>query len=296
MTDVAKLHLVSSNSVVITGSSTGIGRACALRMDALGWTVFAGVRKEKDAEALAADASDRLVPLILDVADPDTIHDSSKRVADATAERGLDGLVNNAGITVQGPLEYLPLDDLRKQLEVNVTGQIAVTQAFLPAIRKATGRIVFMSSVAGRTETLPFLGPYGSSKRALEGLAEALRVELLPWKIRVSLIEPGSIATPIWEKGDETFDDLVGALPEEGRERYIEAMNRGRVVGRKAGERGIPPDRVADKVEHALTSRRPRTRYLVGADAKAQTYLLQAMPTPLRDRGLGKLLGYDKKK
>lgn len=284
---------MGSKSVIVTGASTGIGRACALRLDKIGWNVFAGVRKEEDGKSLAREASGRLTALMLDVVSADQIADAVRRVEEATGASGLDGLVNNAGITVQGPLEYLPLEDLRMQFDVNVTGQIAVTQAFLPLLRKATGRIVFMSSISGRAEALPLLGPYASSKRAVEALAESLRAELLPWKIRVALIEPGSVATPIWEKGDSTFDDLVAALPEEGRERYLKTLERGRVVGQKTGERGISPERVADKVEHALTSPRPRFRYLVGIDAQAQARLLPAVPRAVRDKAIAKMLGYD---
>ena len=285
---------MAQKTVVITGASTGIGRACALRFDNLGWRVFAGVRKERDAESLRSEGSDDLAPLILDVADGESIAAGAKEIAGVVGERGLDGLVNNAGITVQGPLEYLPIDDLRQQFEVNVTGQIAVTQAFLPALRKATGRIAFMSSISGRADALPLLGPYASSKRALEALVEALRAELLPWDIRVSLIEPGSVATPIWEKGDDTFDEQVAALPEEGRERYLKALERARTIGQKTGARGISPDKVAAKVEHALTSSRPRFRYLVGADAHAQAVLNPVVPNVVRDAAVKRMLGYDK--
>ena len=259
-------------------------------MDERGWTVFAGVRKQSDAVSLARDSSDRLVPVTLDVTDEGAIAETAARVNEAVGEAGLGGLVNNAGITVQGPLEYLPVDDLRKQFDVNVTAQLAVTQAFLPALRKATGRIVFMSSISGRAGALPLIGPYSASKRALEALAEALRAELLPWDIKISLIEPGSIATPIWSKGDATFDDLIAALPPEGRERYETALERGRKIAAETGKRGIPPERVADKVEHALTSTRPRIRYLVGVDAKARAYVEPAVPSWARDRALRRML------
>ncbi len=278
---------------MVTGASTGIGRACALRLDKTGWRVFAGVRKDEDAQSLARDASGRLTPLILDVADAAHVADAARRVREAAGDEGLGGLVNNAGITVQGPLEYLSIDELRRQFEVNVIAQLAVTQAFLPLLRRATGRIVFMSSISGRAEALPIIGPYAASKRALEALAESLRVELLPWRIRVVLIEPGSIATPIWEKGVATFDDLVATLSDEAKERYLKTLERARVVGQKSGERGIPPERVADKVEHALTSPRPRFRYVVGIDAHAQARLMPALPRALRDKAIGRLLGYD---
>ena len=281
---------MSSTSVVVTGASTGIGRACALRMDQKGWTVYAGVRKHADAESLAREASPRLVPVMLDVTDEAAIADTVRRVDEATGQGGLGGLVNNAGITVQGPLEYLPVEDLRHQLEVNVVAQIAVTQAFLPALRRAGGRIVFMSSIAGRAGALPLIGPYSASKRALEALAESLRAELLPWDIKVALVEPGSIATPIWDKGDETFDDLVGALPPEGKKRYEEALERGRSIAAATGRRGIPAERVADRVEHALVSTRPRFRYLVGADAKARAYVEPVVPTWARDKTLMRML------
>lgn len=285
-----KLPSMISEAVVVTGASTGIGRACALRMDQRGWTVFAGVRKQADGESLARAASDRLVPVMLDVTDDEAIAETTTRVEEAVGNAGLGGLVNNAGITVQGPLEYLPVEDLRKQFDVNVTAQLAVTQAFLPALRRAKGRIVFMSSISGRAGALPLIGPYSASKRALEALAESLRGELLPWDIKVVLIEPGSIATPIWAKGDATFDDLVASLPPEGRERYGQALERGRKIGAETGRRGIPPERVADKVEHALVSTRPRIRYLVGVDAKARAYVEPVVPTWARDKALMRML------
>jgi NAD(P)-dependent dehydrogenase (short-subunit alcohol dehydrogenase family) len=286
---------MAPKTVVVTGASTGIGRATAIHLDRLGWSVFAGVRKESDGESLAKEASDRLVVLQLDVTDQKAIDGAVRAVEDATDERGLDGLVNNAGITVQGPVEYLPLDDMRRQLDVNIVGQMAVTQAFLPAIRRVTGRIVFMSSIAGRAPALPLLAPYSASKKGIEAVAEALRLELIPWDIRVSVIEPGSVATPIWEKGDATFDEMIANLPPEGRERYEKTLGRGRKVAAATGRRGIPAEKVAEKVEHALTSSRPRFRYLVGVDAKARAYVESALPNRLRDRTIGKMLGYGKK-
>ncbi|MGH2754214.1 MAG: SDR family oxidoreductase [Actinomycetota bacterium] len=278
-------------SVVITGASTGIGAACALRLAREGWQVFAGVRKEEDGRDLEQAAVGDLTPVRIDVTDDQSIEGARKLVEDATGGHGLHGLVNNAGITVQGALEYLAVDDLRRQFDVNVTGQIAVTQAFLPSIRAAGGRIVFMSSIAGRAPALPFLGPYAASKKAIEALADSLRIELLAWGIEVSIVEPGSIATPIWEKGDETFDDLVDSLPAEGRERYGVAMDRARKLAMQTGERGIPADEVAKRVEHALTSKKPRTRYLVGKDARARALLENPLPDRVRDRIVGRVLG-----
>ena len=279
-------------NVLITGASTGIGEATALRLARSGWQVFAGVRKEADGEALERAAVGSLTALYLDVTDQGSIDGAVKGIEDQIGAAGLHGLVNNAGITVQGVLEYLSLDDLRRQFDVNVTGQVAVTQAFLPAIRRAPGRIVFMSSIAGRAPSLPFVGPYAASKKAIEAIADSLRIELLPWRIEVSLVEPGSIATPIWDKGDETFDDIVGSMPAEGRERYGNAMDKARKLATETGKRGIPADEVAKRVEHALTAKKPRTRYLVGKDAKARAIVENPLPDRLRDRLIGKVMGY----
>lgn len=284
-----------AKSVLVTGCSTGIGRATALRLAAKGWRVFAGVRKESDAEDLRRQASSHFTTLLIDVADQALIDEAAKEVSEATDGR-LDGLVNNAGITVQGPLEYLPLDDLRRQFEVNVTGQVAVTQALFPRLRAAGGRIVFVGSVAGRAPTLPFLAPYGASKKALEAVAEALRHELFASGMSVSIIEPGSVATEIWDKGDSTFDDMIDALPAEGRRQYEKALGRARKIAGAVGRRGIPAERVAAKIEHALSSSRPRFRYLIGKDAYAQAYVGNATPVSLRSRSLSKVLGFDRRR
>lgn len=285
---------MASRNVLITGASTGIGRACALRLDNKGWDVFAGVRKEEDGQRLEMDSSGRLQPVLIDVTDQGSIDATAKMVSDASNGRGLNALVNNAGVTVQGPLEYLDLDDLRRQFEVNVFGQIAVTQTFLPQLRTASGRIVFMSSIAGRAPSLPLIGPYGASKKALEGLGESLRAELLPWNIDVSLVEPGSIDTPIWEKGDSTLEDLIAGLPEEGRRRYEGALRRGRRLAMATGRRGIAPEKVAEVVERALTARRPKLHYLVGIDARARAFVEPLVPEFVRKRAVKKMLGYEK--
>jgi NAD(P)-dependent dehydrogenase (short-subunit alcohol dehydrogenase family) len=281
-------------AVLVTGASTGIGRACAERLDRAGFRVFAGVRKESDGQSLEAGASDRLSSILLDVTDETSIKDSAATIREQTAGAGIAGLVNNAGITVQGALEYLPVDEVRRQFEVNVFGQLAVTQELLPEIRAGGGRIVFMSSIAGRAPSLPFIGPYSASKWALETFADALRIELLPWKIHVALIEPGSIDTPVWEKGDTSFSGIVESLPPEGKERYGATMERGRKIAQQTAARGIPPDEVAKRVEHALTARRPRTRYLVGVDARARAVLENWLPDRLRDRAIGRFMGYRK--
>src|SRR3972149_6942761 len=198
-------------AVVVTGASTGIGRACVQRLDTMGFRVFGGVRREVDGESLKSETSDRVTPILIDVTDSVSIASAAEVVAAAVGEAGLAGLVNNAGIPVPGPLEFLPLEDIRRQLEVNVIDQIAVTQAFLPLLRKGRGRIVNVGSIAGKFAT-PFLGPYTASKHAMEGLSDALRQELRPWGIHVALVEPGSIATPIWQKGQANANEIEQRL------------------------------------------------------------------------------------
>jgi NAD(P)-dependent dehydrogenase (short-subunit alcohol dehydrogenase family) len=268
-------------SCVITGASTGIGEACAHRLDAAGWTVFAGVRRQPDADRLKMRLSARARTVLLDVTDSASIA-AAAAVVDAETGGALDALVNNAGIAVAAPLEIVPLDDLRRQLEVNVIGQIAVTQAFLPMLRRSAGRIVLMGSVGGRMST-PFLGPYCSSKFALEAIADALRVELQPWNMHVSIVEPGSIATPIWAKGTETGDDMRARIPPAGYALYERAMTAFRRMAASTGARGIPADAVAKVVEHALASSSPRSRYLVGTDARVRARLAACIPDRWRD-------------
>jgi NAD(P)-dependent dehydrogenase (short-subunit alcohol dehydrogenase family) len=196
----------ASGAVVVTGASTGIGRATALLQDKEGYTVFAGVRKQEDAKSLAEEGSDRLTPITIDVTKERSIADAKQSVEQAVGEEGLVGLVNNAGVGDGGPVETMDLDVLRNVLEVNLVGQVAVTQAFLPLIRKTPGTIVFIASIGGRIAS-PFMSPYNTSKFAIEALGESLRQELAPWGIDVAVIEPGSIDTPIWRKGAETIDE-----------------------------------------------------------------------------------------
>lgn len=279
----------TAGAVVITGASTGIGEACALRLDKLGFYVFAGVRKDADGERVKAQASGRLTPVIIDVTDAASIEAAANTVSNA-AEGGLAGLVNNAGISVPGPLEFLPIDGLRRQLEVNVVGQIAVTQAFLPLIRKRRGRIVNMGSIGGRMAT-PFIGAYNASKFAMEALTDALRQELRPWGIHVSIVEPGSIATPIWAKAQATGDELEKTLSAQATSLYGSSVAALREAARKFEAAGIPPDEVARFVEHALTARTPKTRYVVGRDAQLQRMLIKVAPDRLRDRLVAQQLG-----
>lgn len=269
--------------VVVTGASTGIGRACALDLDRSGFQVVAGVRREADADSLRAAARGRLRTIRLDVTDSDQIAAAAVEVAALTGDRGLAGLVNNAGVAVSGPLEFIPPEQVRRQLDVNVVGQIAVTQAFLPQLRRAGGRIVFIGSVAGFFPQ-PFLAPYSASKHALEAVADALRVELAPWGVGVSLVRPGSVATPIWEKGSRAAETMVAAMPARAQELYGPALRRVQAIVAHEIDNAIPAERVADVVIHALRSPRPRTRYRIGRGTLGLVAARRLLSDRLRDR------------
>ena len=282
--DLGKGVLMAARAVVVTGASTGIGRACALRLSKAGWKVFAGVRKDADAESLRAEDS-RLTPLSIDVTDQASIDAAVKTVAEEIGPR-LDGLVNNAGVVVHGPLEFVTPEEMRAQLETNVIGMHATTRAFLPALRAAQGRIVNMGSVAGRSPALPLLGPYAASKWAVEAITDALRNEVRSFGIHVAVVEPGNISTPIWNKADEDFD----RFPAEARELYRDLLENGRDINSLMERTGVSTEKVAKVVEHALTSRHPRLRYLVGVDARWRTYVEARIPHRVRDRIVAALL------
>lgn len=272
---------MSTPSVVVTGASTGIGRATALYLGARGFRVFASVRKTADAAELAG-----ATPFVLDVTDSASIRDAADTVGRALGDRALAGLVNNAGIAVSGPLEFLELSEIRRQFEVNLFGQIAVTQAFLPLLRRVKGgRIVNMSSISGRI-TAPLLGPYSMSKFALEAFSDALRRELEPFGIFVSVVEPGVIKTPIWNKGVDSSRDRIARMPDKALELYGSRIDQLRKRAQEMGESGAPAEEVAKAVHHALVSARSRTRYLVGTDAK----LTAKLAWLLSDRALDRLM------
>lgn len=274
-------------TVLVTGASTGIGRATALRLDAAGWRVFAGVRKEEDAQALREAASPNLAPLLIDVTDVAQIA-AAAAIIDAEPG-GLDGLVNNAGVAIPSPLETIPIDDFRRQVEINLTAHVAVTQALLPAIRRAQGRVVFISSLGGRV-AFPLTGAYHAAKFGIEAVGDVFRQELRPWGIAVSIVEPGSIDTPIWNRGEATADE-IGSRSPQGEALYGKAIEAYRRVVKSTAERGIPPEKVAKTIEHALTSRHPRSRYLVGIDAKVQARIRPLIPTPVWDRIVARTMG-----
>jgi NAD(P)-dependent dehydrogenase (short-subunit alcohol dehydrogenase family) len=262
----------TTGTVVITGASTGIGRATALRLARAGFDVLAGVRREADGAALRGEDG-RIEPVLVDVTDAGQVAGLAERVGGAP----LAGLVNNAGIAVAGPLEGIPLDDVRRQYEVNVFGLLAVTQALLQSIRAGHGRIVNIGSIGGRINT-PFVGPYSSSKAAVRSLSAALRRELRPWDIRVALVEPGALDTPIWRKGEEGATETIAAMPEHVRTLYARPLEALVAATRKIAAGASSPDDAAQAVEHALTAERPRTLYTVGREAHIQGALHSLLP------------------
>jgi NAD(P)-dependent dehydrogenase (short-subunit alcohol dehydrogenase family) len=281
--------MTDARAVLVTGASSGIGAACARRLDAAGWRVFAGVRRQADAGELASGCSSRLTPLLLDVTDTDSIRAAAATVSEAVGAAGLHGLVNNAGISGGDPVEFADLDAVRAMLEVNLVGTMAVTRAFLPRVRTARGRIVCIGSVGGRY-AVPFLSAYSASKAGVAAFCDSLRLEVAPWGIRVVLIEPGAVATAIWSKGRATLDDRRSTLPAAATSLYGGAVEAMRRVTERVERAAVPPDRVACVVERALMTPHPRSRYLVGADAHLQA-ALRRLPAPVRDAVLMRVLG-----
>jgi NAD(P)-dependent dehydrogenase (short-subunit alcohol dehydrogenase family) len=264
-------------TVLITGAARGIGRATTVRLAAAGWEVIAGVRRGADGEALIALAPGRISPVVLDIADEGSLAELDERLP-----ARLDAVVNNAGIVVGGPIEAVPVTELRRQLEVNVTGQVAVTQIALPRLRESGGRIVFVSSVSGRIAT-PLSGAYNASKFGLEGMADALRMELAPWRIGVSIVEPAQTDTDLWRQAEHELEATVAGLRPEHRELYAKHIAGFRKSIPRSQRIARPADEVAATIERALTDRRPRARYVVGRAAQAQVRLTGLMPTRLLD-------------
>jgi NAD(P)-dependent dehydrogenase (short-subunit alcohol dehydrogenase family) len=283
---------MANGAVVVTGASTGIGRATALRLDGAGMRVFAGVRKEQDAESLRRE-SPRITPLLLDVTDAAALQRAVQSVEAEVGGAGLAGLVNNAGISGGAPTEFVSIDDVRRIFEVNVVGVVATTQAFLPLIRRGHGRVVCIGSIGGRFPS-PFLAAYSASKAAVAALCDSLRGELRPWGIHVALVEPGSIRTAIWDKGHSELEANLAAWPPAAMELYGEVIPRVRRISEQTAARAIPPDRVAKVVQHALTASRPRTRYLVGIDARAQA-IARRIPDRPRDAIVARVIGAPRK-
>lgn len=266
-------------SVLVTGASRGIGKTIATHLAASGWDVIAGVRTEADGARLRAEDS-RLTPVMLDVTDENHI-----AALDHSLPEQLDAVVNNAGVAIGGPMETVPPGELRRQLDINVVGPIAVTQAVLPRLRNSRGRVVFISSLNGKI-AFPLFGPYCASKFAIEAAADSLRIELKPWGIHVCLVEPAQTDTDMWRTADATVDDTVAAMTDDARQlyhRHLEGLKKSIPLSQKIA---VPPEKVARVVEKALTARHPRARYVVGLGPKLQLALITALPTGTRDRVL----------
>jgi NAD(P)-dependent dehydrogenase (short-subunit alcohol dehydrogenase family) len=268
-------------NVLITGASTGIGEACALFMAREGWQVFAGVRKPKDARRLAK-LHKNITAVRVDVTKPTQIATAIAAVRKKVGKRGLQGLVNNAGVAVAGPMEFLDVEELRQQHEVNFLGQVAMTQGALPLLRAGKGRVVNISSISGRV-TSPFLVPYSSSKFALEAFTDGLRRELKPWKLHVASVEPGPIATPIWDKALKGAEATRSKLPRQAEALYGPAMQNMLKRAEASAQRGVPPEAVAKAVHHALDARWPRTRYPVGRGVGIAIWALRWLPDRVAD-------------
>jgi len=264
--------------VLVTGAARGIGRATTLRLAATGWDVIAGVRQEADGDELMSANPGPVMTVPLDVTD-----EAQVAALDRVLPEQLDAIVNNAGVVVGGPVEAIPPAELRRQLEVNVVAQAAVTQAVLPRLRASRGRIVFVSSLSGRVAT-PLTGAYSASKFALEGMADAMRMELAPWGIKVVLVEPAQTDTDMWRGADAELDDSVAALSPAHRELYAKHIAGFRKTIPRSQRMAAPVDGVAATIEKALTAPRPKARYVVGTGPRLQALMAKLTPTPMLDR------------
>lgn len=277
-------------AIVVTGASTGIGRAAVAKAAASGAHVFAGVRKKADADSLKQQFGDTVTPLIFDVTDQPAVLAAAAKVAKALGKRRLAGLVNNAGMAVPGPLLHLTTDELRSQMEVNFIGAHNVTQAFLPLLGAdpartgKPGRIVMVSSIGGET-AMPFIGAYAASKHALEGYSESLRRELMLFGIDVVIIAPGAVATPIWDKVDDE------ALAPYSASLYRPMLEKVRDYMLASGAKGLPPSAVGDLIWRALTSPRPKTRYRIMRGEFLQMTLPKMLPKRMVDSAIARRLG-----
>ena len=272
-------------SALVTGASRGIGRATVGRLTRDGWDVLAGVRSEADRQSLLDEFGERVRPVLLDVTNEEQVH-----ALQAQLPERLEGLVNNAGIVVGGPVEALSLEELRHQLDVNVVGQVAVTQAVLPRIRTSRGRIVFVSSLSGRIVT-PMTGAYNASKFAIEAVADALRMELWPWRIAVSVVEPAQTDTDMWRQADLQLEQSLAGLTDEHRALYRQHIDGMRKAIPKSQRAAASPGGVADTIVRALTERRPRPRYIVGAAPRAQYTVASLLPTAVLDGAIRRQSG-----
>lgn len=278
--ETEKRRSIQPKSVMITGASSGIGRACALWLDRAGWQVFATVRRDADRLSLGKAASPNFHTIFLDVTDPHQIAEAARTIGERLGGQGLHGLVNNAGIAAGGLVEYLEPEELRRVFETNTIAPVSVTRPLIPLLRKAKGRIVMISSMAGFSST-PLLSPYCASKFALEALIDGMRLELKPWGIDVVSVQPGAIKTDIWAKARSYVENELRKYPPEAFEKYGPLLTR--MVDTLEKQRGVDADEVARTVEIALTVAHPKARYLVGRDALVRSWI-ERLPTSLRDR------------
>src|SRR6058998_2772553 len=261
-------------TIFVTGASTGIGRATVERLAANSYAVIAGVRRDADAPPAAAGH------VLIDLSEPESVVAAAKHLLEQT-DGSLDALVNNAGINVNGPFEALPIDEWRRQFEVNLFGQLTLTRELLPALLASRGRVITVGSVGGRYSA-PFLGPYSASKFAVRAWMDALRHELEPHGVKAVLIEPGAIDTPIWKKGTSHADTVLAGMTDEQKQRYAGQVAGTLKLAAMAERNAIPPQKVAAVIAKALTARNPRGRYLVGVDARVQA-VIAAAPTRAND-------------
>ncbi|MGA2533992.1 MAG: SDR family NAD(P)-dependent oxidoreductase [Candidatus Aminicenantales bacterium] len=280
-------------AVLVTGASSGIGRAAALNLDRLGFTVFASVRKERDAEDLRAQASPRLTPVFLDVTEPRTIADAEEKIRRAVGASGLWGLVNNAGISFRAPIELVPLEDLRRLFEVNVFGHLAVTQAFLPLIRQARGRIVMISSITAMIVT-SYHGPYSAGKACLNAFSDALRLEMKPFGVRVATLIYGGVRTPIWDKIETETDAVAAKFPAGYARLYAENQRKALAFFVERGRSSLSAEKSIRPIVRALTARRPKGAYFVGTGARLYGTLGRLLSGRLRDWVILRSLGLTK--
>jgi NAD(P)-dependent dehydrogenase (short-subunit alcohol dehydrogenase family) len=276
-------------SVVVTGASTGIGWGCVKVLIGSGFHVFGGVRKQGDADRLSKEFGANFTPLIFDVTDGAAVAGGARQVEAALGGATLFGLVNNAGIAVPGPLLYLKIEDFKRQIDVNLTGQLVVTQAFAPLLgadrsrKGAPGRIVMISSVGGRN-AFPFVGAYNASKFGLEGMSESLRRELMIFGVDVIIVAPGNVATPIWDKAEAVDNTPFDNTP------FAPALARFKSYALEAGRKGLPPERIGEAVKTALTAAKPRTRYTVAPDP-IQNLMAATLPKRIVDNMIARRLG-----
>lgn len=268
-----------SRAVLITGASSGIGLACATQLASLGLTVFAGVRSDDDRRRLGALAG--VVPVRLDVTSAEEIRAAHAVVAGALPPAGLVGLVNNAGLMVTGPLECVDPVELRRQLDVTVVAAVAVTQAFLPLLKEAGGRIVNIGSTSGRVPSA-FAGPYCAAKFGLDAITSVWREELRAVGVGVHIVDPGVVATPLWRKASAAERALGEALTEPQRRDYGPRLALRRELLERLGRQGSAAEAVSEAVAHALLAARPKDRYTVGWDAKLRVAVARAIPQRLR--------------